>query len=208
MNALDEPTQTLSLAGLLPPEVGEAFVGALWKDLAAGRVSFEPHSEKPLRKNAIETSGQRYPPLQALHWGLTPTVATLLDIEILPSFAYFRIYFGGDICRIHSDRADCQFSLSVVLSLSDAVPWELNVGTRPAIPLSEAAEDFGDEPFISFPMSAGDAILYRGAMRRHGRLSPNPNRWSAQPATHPKRRPPFSTADDRSGTRNRAPHPR
>ena len=175
----EQQTQAVSLPGLITPEVGKAFVASLWGELAAGRLSFETHNHNLLRKNAIETNGDRYAPLGAFHWGLTPTVEKLLARRLIPHFSYFRLYYEGDICRIHSDRADCEISMSLTLASSDDAPWELNVGTWPAEQLSPPAEDFGEEPFVSFAMSAGDAVLYRGPARRHGRLAPNPNRWSA-----------------------------
>ncbi len=55
----------------------------------------------------------------------------------------------------------------------------MNVGTRPISGENKVADDFGDEPFESFSMQAGDGVLYRGSLRRHGRIVPNPNRWSA-----------------------------
>ena len=33
-------------------------------------------------------------------------------------------------------------------------------------------------------MQPGDAVLYRGIDRRHGRTSPNPNQWSAHLFCH------------------------
>lgn len=33
-------------------------------------------------------------------------------------------------------------------------------------------------------MRAGDAVMYRGVNHRHGRIEPNPNRWSAHLFLH------------------------
>ena len=177
--ALDERTQAVALPRLLAPEICDAFVRTLWKDLLAGRAAIQTHQEEGLRKNAIEIHGRNYAPLLALHWGLTPTVAGIVGRDLLPSFVFFRIYFEGDVLRVHSDRAGCEISLSLTLASSDSQPWPLSIGTAPADPSRGVEEDFGDEPFDSFAMNAGDALLYRGTERCHGRLQPNPNRWSA-----------------------------
>ena len=177
---LDKRTCALPLPGLLAPEIANAFVRTLWRDLLAERAPIQTHREGALRKNAIEIHGRNYAPLLALHWGLTPTVAQLTGSDdLLPSFAFFRLYFGGDVCRVHSDRPACEVSLSLTLALSDGQPWSLDIGTRQATFTDGVEEDFGDEAFESYPMNVGDAVLYQGTQRRHGRLQPNPNRWSA-----------------------------
>jgi hypothetical protein len=176
---LDERTQATALPRLFAPEICDAFVRTLWKDLLAGRATIQTHHQEGLRKNAIEIHGRNYAPLLALHWGLTPTVVDLTGRDLLPSFVFFRIYFEGDVLRVHSDRPACEVSLSLTLASSDSLPWLLSVGTRQADSNRGVEDDFGDEPFDSFPMNAGDALLYRGTERRHGRLDPNPNRWSA-----------------------------
>jgi hypothetical protein len=45
-------------------------------------------------------------------------------------------------------------------------------------------ESFGDEESTALPMAVGDAVLYQGVNYRHGRTTPNPNRWSAHLFLH------------------------
>ena len=33
--------------------------------------------------------------------------------------------------------------------------------------------------YASVPMQVGDAVLYQGSHYAHGRMQPNPNKWSA-----------------------------
>jgi hypothetical protein len=115
------------------------------------------------------------------HWGLTPALKEVCGADLLPSYSYFRMYVGGDICRVHSDRPASEFSLSLTLAYSDGLPWGLSVGTRPVAKHDPdwVEDDFGDEPFATFVTNPGDAVLYPGSARRHGRLEPNPNKWSA-----------------------------
>jgi hypothetical protein len=176
-----EEAQAVALPRLLAPEIGEAFFSKFWRDLQDQKAIINPHRRNLLRKNAMEVHGQHYPPMQALHWGMTPTIAELSGADLLPSFVYFRLYFEGDICRVHSDRPACERSLSLGVASSDGRPWALDIGTADiADPDPErVTDDFGDEAFLSFPMLPGDGVLYRGSQRRHGRLTPNPNRWSA-----------------------------
>jgi len=67
----------------------------------------------------------------------------------------------------------------LTLAYSDGLPWNLQIGTQPVEDAKSLNEDFGDEPFSSVAMKPGDAVLYQGVKRRHGRIEPNPNGWSA-----------------------------
>ena len=96
-----------------------------------------------------------------------------------------RIYREGDICRVHLDRPSCEHSLSLTLDYSDGVAWPLELGERHfPQPKASVSDDFGDEPYASILMNVGDAVLYRGTNHRHGRMTPNPNGWSAHLFLH------------------------
>jgi hypothetical protein len=72
-----------------------------------------------------------------------------------------------------------------MIAVSDERPWGLSVGKeRRDAPTPEVTDDFGEEPFGTVAMMPGDAVLYQGVHHRHGRLDPNPNRWSAHVFLH------------------------
>lgn len=171
--------QALLMPRLISAPVADAFLRMLWDDVINQRVMTQTHQDALLRKNALEIHGRNYPSLLALHWGLTSIVAEKTESDLLPSFSYFRLYFGGDICRVHSDRSACEISLSLTLAYSDGLPWELSIAEHPATDCYAVDDDFGDEPYRSFVSEPGDGILYFGSDFRHGRTRPNPNRWSA-----------------------------
>jgi len=135
-------------------------------------------------KPTIEVYSMHYAPMAAFHWGLTPVAAELAGCELLPTYAYFRAYQQGDICVVHSDRAACEHSLSLMVELSDNHPWALCVGHDEVAAAPNPERDFGSEEFTAIPMNAGDAVMYQGVTRRHGRIEPNPNRWSAHLFLH------------------------
>ena len=164
---------------LVPPAVADAFVRMLWKDLINGRALTQTHQDGILLRNALEIHGRNYPPLLALHWGLTSIVAARLKARLLPTFSYFRLYFQKDICRVHSDRPACEVSASVTLAYSDLEPWDLSIASTPAADTLAITDHFNDEKFATFRMRVGDAVVYSGSTFRHGRITPNPNRWSA-----------------------------
>ena len=170
-----------AIRGLVPPEVASNLLNQLRIDLAGAGKSFVTFAQpQPLsRHRTVDISGHFYPPLTTFLWGLTPTIGELTGADLLPSYDYFRIYQKDDICRVHSDRPSCEHSVSLTLAYSDNLPWPLQIGSTRVKVEEPCVEDFGDEPFAAIEMQPGDAVLYRGTDLRHGRMHPNPNRWSA-----------------------------
>jgi hypothetical protein len=175
------------LKGLLEPEMAQAFLQQLAKDI--GRtvlpLSGEANHAGVLKRPALQIPGPTYPPMLALLWGLTPLMSRVVGRELLPTYDFFRVYRSGDVCRVHSDREACEHSVSLTLGYSDGKAWALQIGSRD-LPgrQKRLSEDFEGEPHASVETAPGDAILYRGVHRRHGRTSPNPNRWSAHLFLH------------------------
>lgn len=172
--------------GLLAPEVTLAFLADLKRALGDGTLALSGVKDFPnlLRRAAFELYGRHYPPMLHLLWGLTPAMVELTGHDLLPTYAYFRVYREGDICRVHYDRPSCEHSLSLTLDYSDGAPWSLDVGQWSGEPSARVEEDFGDEPFTAITMAVGDGVLYRGVQHRHGRVLPNPNGWSAHLFLH------------------------
>ena len=166
---------------LVAPEICTALCEQLETRIRSNGMTFQSFAmSQPLtRQPTVEITGHQSPLLLSFLWGLTPIVSQLTGADLLPSFDYFRIYPGDDICRVHSDRPSCEHSASLTLAYSDGKPWNLQIGTRPIDDPKSLNDDFGDEPFASIAMKPGDAVLYRGAKHRHGRIEPNPNGWSA-----------------------------
>lgn len=173
--------------GLMSPEVASNMTHELQKVvaavgtplLAAPRVGVKP---------AYEIYGYKWWPMASYHFGLTPLMETLTGCKLLPSYSFFRSYQKGDICRIHADRAACEHSLSLTLAYGDDRPWALSVEDEP-LPeetyfKAGMSDDYGGASYTDMPMQPGDAVLYKGIEHRHGRLDPNPNRWSAHMFLH------------------------
>jgi hypothetical protein len=178
---------SVALSGLFPPEVLLAFYQMMQRDLqASGRPLQSFTARGPLlRQAAIEVYAFQYAPMLTFLWGLTPRVAEVVGRELLPTYAYFRAYQQGDVCRVHSDRQACEHSLSLTIAYGDERPWALSVATeRSDDPRPVVSDDFEGQPYASVAMRAGDGVLYQGTHHRHGRLDPNPNNWSAHLFLH------------------------
>lgn len=168
---------------LVPVEVAAALLDQFWRELHGGGLPFAVQSNPVLPNPALELHGANFPAITAFLWGLTPTAASVCGCDLLPAYAFFRLYRKGDRLRVHHDRAACEHSLSLTLGYSDDLPWPFDIG-RTAADGRPPAEDFGDEPHSTIAMQPGDGLFYRGMDRRHGRVLPNPNQWSAHLFLH------------------------
>ena len=138
-----------------------------------------------VRPQGIENYAYQYAPMLTFLWGLTPRVAQAVGRELLPTYAYFRAYRQGDVCRVHSDRPACEHSLSLTITYGSDQVWALSVATeRSDAPSPVVENDFGGQPYGSVAMHPGDGVLYQGTHHRHERLEPNPNSWSAHLFLH------------------------
>lgn len=175
------------IRNLIPTEVAAAFLRGLQDELARAQIPINRFlaSNNLLTKSSIEIYGHFYKPMIHFLWALTPVMRDLVGRELLPTYDYFRIYRQGDICRVHSDRQACEHSLSLTLGYSDGLPWNLDVSSeRIPAPSPAVDEHFDAAPHHSIAMGVGDAVLYEGVHHRHGRVTPNPNRWSAHLFLH------------------------
>jgi hypothetical protein len=172
------------LERLVPREIADALLSQFWRDLIGGKLPTNFNQSSVLSKPAMELHGANFPAITTFLWGLTPAVSELTKCELLPSYAFFRLYQKGDQLRVHTDRGACEHSLSLTLGYSDGEVWSFDVGHGEAQPKAGQSDDFGKEPFSRIEMLAGDGILYRGTRRRHGRLTANPNKWSAHLFLH------------------------
>jgi len=173
--------------GLLSEDVCGFILAQLRSDLdrAGRRIEDMALDSGLVDRPTSEIYGYGYPPLLTLLWGLSPAMEQLIGTSLVPTYSYLRIYRKGDICRVHSDRQSCEHSASVTLMYSDGLTWDLEVGTDPVAPLNgRTSDDFQGEGSRALSMAPGDAVLYNGVTRRHGRTAPNPNRWSAHLFCH------------------------
>lgn len=174
------------LRGLVGTDVCRAFLHALKADMGEAPIPLSRVKQHPnlLRRPAFELYGHHYPPMLFFLWGLTPRIAELVGRPLLPTYDYLRIYREGDVCRVHHDRWSCEHSLSLTLAYSDGAPWPLEVEKNASEPSARVEESFGPAGHASLSMAPGDGVLYRGVEHRHGRVTPNPNAWSAHLFLH------------------------
>lgn len=176
--------------GVISPEVASVFLAITQKAMGDSRDAQARFaaSMKPLDVAAYDVYSRDYPAALTFLWGLTPFVEQAIGKSLLPTYCYFRVYQKGGVCMVHSDRPACEHSMSLTLGASDGLKWPFAIGRRRLsereIQAGEILPDFGSERFSTIEMEPGDAVLYQGIHYRHGRLAPNPNRWSAHLFLH------------------------
>lgn len=172
--------------GLIPPEVARAFMRGVKEDIGFQPIQLSNVAQHPpqLRRPTAQIYGAHHKPMSYFLWALTPTISQLVGKDLLPTYDYFRLYREGDICRVHSDRPSCEHSVSLTLDYSDGQVWDLQVAKEKTPTPQAMADDFGAGAFSSIAMQVGDAVLYEGVYHRHGRITPNPNGWSAHLFLH------------------------
>ncbi len=171
---------------LITPAVARELLAVVKASLDQVSLSAKDHMRDAavLRRPTLAAYGPNYRALTGFHWGLSPTMASLTGCELAPTNSYFRVYQAGDVCLVHSDREACEHSLSLTLGYSDGKAWPLDIGQRRLQGLEPTTDNFGDDAYTPLSMNVGDAVLYQGVRYRHGRVAPNPNRWSAHIFLH------------------------
>jgi hypothetical protein len=111
-------------------------------------------SQSPFRYIAHNEPVARF-----FHQQLTKVVSAMAGEELQPSYVYFASYTGGAELERHTDRAQCEVSLSLCLDYApdpdEATPWPLMVDTAHGT--------------VTVRQALGDALLYRGCELPHYR---------------------------------------
>ena len=77
-------------------------------------------------------------------------------VKLFLTFVYSRIYRKGEILKIHTDREECEYSVSVTLGHSGINSWEMFI------------KDY-DDKIHKFTPDIGDLIVFKGNSMNHWR---------------------------------------
>ncbi|HEY4902548.1 MAG TPA: hypothetical protein VIH89_03665 [Candidatus Sulfotelmatobacter sp.] len=107
---------------------------------------------------------QRYvahnePVARFFHYQLTKVVSAVAGEPVKPSYVYFASYLSGAELKKHTDREQCEFSISLCLDFSPEpereTPWPLCLDTP--------------EGRVEIHQALGDGLFYRGRRLPHYR---------------------------------------
>ena len=79
----------------------------------------------------------------------------LLQIELLPTYSYARLYKNGNVLDKHKDRPSCEISLTVQLARTHNYSWPIFMGNK------------------RYDLAEGDGVIYKGCDIEHWRESCN-----------------------------------
>jgi hypothetical protein len=93
------------------------------------------------------------------HHQIVPVVAAIVGEPVKPSYVYFASYLSSAELKKHTDREQCEFSLTLCLDFAPepelATPWPIRLETP--------------EGTVAVYQSLGDALFYRGTKVPHYR---------------------------------------
>jgi len=98
----------------------------------------------------VTKSFSQYAPIcgDALCLQLLPLIEKELNIELLPTYSYMRIYYPGAILEKHTDRDECEISVTICIK-TNGIPWKFNLISK-----------LGDE--VEIILEEGDMLIYNG----------------------------------------------
>jgi hypothetical protein len=120
-----------------------------------------------------EQSPRRYvahndPLARFFHFNLTRVVTELAGQAVKPSYVYAAAYQEGASLEKHTDRIQCEFSLTLCVDYAPEpareTPWPIHLDTR--------------EGVVTVFQALGDALLYRGCELPHYRKALRPGHCS------------------------------
>jgi hypothetical protein len=109
--------------------------------------------EQPIGDGLVPKSFSAYalPETEQLLLSLTEKVSRIVDRELYPTYSYSRMYYTGASMRPHTDRAACEFSMSICLG---GESWPLWFQLDRPTPVT---------------LDPGTAVLYKGLEVTHWR---------------------------------------
>lgn len=88
---------------------------------------------------------------ETLHERLWPMIEQAVGEELMPTYAYSRLYSNGDVLEKHTDRPACEVSITIQLGRSHHYSWPIYMGGKRL--------DLGE----------GDGVIYPGCDVEHWR---------------------------------------
>jgi hypothetical protein len=88
---------------------------------------------------------------ETLQERLWPMMEQLIGEELLPTYAYARLYSNADELKSHTDRPACEISITIQLGRSHHYAWPIYMGNT------------------RYDMAEGDGVIYQGCDVPHWR---------------------------------------
>jgi len=86
----------------------------------------------------------------------TEDIGSIVGKKLIPQYTYARIYKNGSDLKIHSDRPECQYSVTLSLGGEYEKPWPIWI------------KDYAGKSH-EVPLDVGDCVVYHGTELEHWR---------------------------------------
>lgn len=129
---------------LIPPEFCKFFTHVLMRQ---ADLSPRGDGQIPNAKTILDHE-YMFETLQELYWDV---VEEIVGDELIPTYAYARLYSNGDVLEKHTDRPACEVSVTIQLGRSHHYAWPIYMGGQ------------------RFDLSEGDGVIYKGCDVEHWR---------------------------------------
>lgn len=133
------------VSGILPKEFCQFFTHVLMRQQY---LDGKKGDEQIPNAKAILDHEVMFETLQERLW---PVIENIVGEELLPTYAYARLYSNGDELVNHKDRPACEVSVTIQLGRSHHYAWPIYMGGQ------------------RFDMGEGDGIVYSGCDIEHWR---------------------------------------
>eukprot|EP01125_Pyxidicula_operculata_P016835 TRINITY_DN5832_c0_g1_i1.p1 TRINITY_DN5832_c0_g1~~TRINITY_DN5832_c0_g1_i1.p1 ORF type:complete len:514 (+),score=70.23 TRINITY_DN5832_c0_g1_i1:81-1544(+) len=157
------------LRNILPTYARQVFAHGFRQLIKNGRIELGDSQAKRYRSMNDRIS-------RILHFALVDLGRSLIAHEIVPTYTYFGGYVEGAELEPHSDRPQCEFTMSLTLEQFPIVddPWELGLGYKPLFEkndtYSTGTQDWpGEEDQRWAHLYAGDGLMFMGRHLIHFR---------------------------------------
>lgn len=134
----------IQIKKIIPQEFCQFFTHVLMR-----QADLNPRSDAQI-PNAKSILDHEYM-FETLHERLWPVIEQAVGDELIPTYAYARLYSNGDILEKHVDRPACEVSVTIQLGRSHHYAWPIYMGGQ------------------RFDLGEGDGVIYPGCDVEHWR---------------------------------------
>ena len=152
----------LFVKDMIDPELGKFLTHVLLRQTCVGNRKGDEQIPGCL---AIMDHEVMFETLQERIW---PLMEEVTGLELLPTYSYARLYSNGDVLERHSDRPECEISITLQLGRSHHYSWPIFMsGNR-------------------YDLGEGNGVIYRGYDLEHwrDRCDGPPDYYSGQVFMH------------------------
>jgi hypothetical protein len=137
--------KTIHVCNLIPYEFCKFFTHVLLRHADLPQTFKDPQAPNAL---TCLSSDVMFETLQEYLW---PTIEKIIGEELLPTYAYARLYHNEDELKPHKDRPSCEVSVTIQLARSNDYIWPIYMEDK------------------QYLLNEGDAVIYLGTELEHWR---------------------------------------